>query len=173
VERTRSPDWRRRRQRTRATAIALAWLGCAALGCGGGAVPAAPELAATPPPAGGTLRFRLAFGETADLDLYVTGPLLETVYYGNTPSKLGGSLVADVRCDARPGPRSETIEFPDAPAGRYRVGVDFPERCRRATAPVAYRIAVDGDRVHHESSGEIQLGVFEVTVLEFDYAPGR
>ena len=122
---------------------------------------------------GGKTPFRLAFVDSVDLDLYVTGPLLETVYYGNTPSRIGGSLAADMRCDSPTGPRSETITFPDAPAGRYRVGVDFPERCRLATAPVGFRVAVDGDGVRHERSGEIRLGVFEGLVFEFDYVPER
>jgi len=149
----------------------LAWLFASALGCGGGAARPPPEFAATEAPAAGTLRFRLIFDERADLDLYVTGPLLETVYYGNTPSKIGGSLAADVRCDTQDGPRVEISDFPDAPPGRYRVGVDFPERCERFAAPVAFRLAVEGDGLRHERTGEIRLGVFEVSVFEFDYLP--
>jgi len=173
MDRTRPPGRRRGRQRTRAAAIALGWACFAAFGCGGGAATAPPEFGAAETPPAGTLRFRLVFDDSADLDLYVTGPLLETVYYGNTPSRIGGSLAADVRCDAPADPRTETVEFPDAPPGRYRVGVDFPERCRLATAPEAFRIAIDGDGVHHERSGEIRLGAFVVTVFEFDYSPKR
>jgi hypothetical protein len=38
---------------------------------------------------------------------------------------------------------------------------------------VGFRIAVEGDGVHHERSGEARLGVFEGIVFEFDYAPER
>ena len=46
------------------------------------------------------LSVQLAFEADTDLDLYVTGPLLETVYFANLASKSGGELSADVRCDS-------------------------------------------------------------------------
>ena len=50
----------------------------------------------------GMLLLRLAFGAEADLDLYVTDPQLETLYYANTPVRSGGELLEDQRCDATP-----------------------------------------------------------------------
>ena len=46
---------------------------------------------------GSGLRFVLAFGEAADLDLFVTGPRQETVYFANTPTAVGGELEVDAR----------------------------------------------------------------------------
>mgnify|MGYP001824867224 CR=1 FL=1 len=129
---------------------------------------AAEELAtriATPGP-DAPLVVRLAFSEAADLDLYVTGPLQETVYYANTPSKVGGALLEDRRC-THPGTRIETITFP-AVSGRYRVGVDYPRACRDAKTPAPFALRIDlpdgprtrrGIAVHH---------VFEPIVIEFE-----
>ncbi|MBM4383027.1 MAG: hypothetical protein FJ091_06610 [Deltaproteobacteria bacterium] len=58
-------------------------------------------LAEAPLPSGGALRIRLAFGAQADLDLYVTDPLAETIYFANERAAAGGRLVADVRCDSK------------------------------------------------------------------------
>ena len=48
----------------------------------------AAHLAALPPAAEGTFVVRLAFEAGSDLDLYVSDPLQETVYYANTFSVL-------------------------------------------------------------------------------------
>ena len=81
-------------------------------------------------PAPGELRVELVFGAGADLDLYVTDPAQETVYFANTPlAGSGGRLEADLRCDAAATPRIETVVFASAPPGRYRVGVDRAGTC--------------------------------------------
>ena len=78
--------------------------------------------------AAGELVVRLAFEPGADLDLYVSDPLEETAYYANTPVRSGGALDADRRCP-EPGDGVETVRFAAPLAGRYRVGVDFQQRC--------------------------------------------
>jgi hypothetical protein len=104
-------------------------------------------LAAEPPAAAGELVVRLAFEAGADLDLYVSDPLEETVYYANTPARSGGALDADLRC-AQPGERVETVRFTAPLAGPYRVGVDFPERCEteQRVSPWAISIEAHGER---------------------------
>lgn len=109
----------------------------------------------------------LVFDEAADLDLYVTDPLKETVYFANARSASGGSLAMDLRCDA-PAPRVESVRFRTAPAGRYRVGVDFPERCRSGAGLAAFRIVVEAGGRRRETSGEIAFGEYRPLVLEFD-----
>lgn len=112
------------------------------------------------------LLVQLAFGAEADLDLYVTGPLLETVYFANHESKSGGKISDDVRCDKQPF-RIEEVWF-DAPMpGRYRVGVDYPEQCNGNVEPAAYVISVLRDGKRQEVSGSVSLRQFEVVVLEF------
>ena len=127
-------------------------------------MPAAPEA----PAPDAELRVRLVFGREADLDLYVTDPALETIYFGNTPSSAsGGALEADLRCDD-PAPRVETVRFARAPAGRYRVGVDHPERCGPGRGPVPFRIIVEGGGLRHERRGEIAPGQFLPAVIDFE-----
>ena len=114
---------------------------------------------------------RLAFGEEADLDLYVTDPLLETVYFARHESRTGGRFATDVRCDTS-GPRIEEVRFAAPWPGRYRVGIDHPERCdgMPAPAPAAYAVVVHADGKTSQTSGSIELERFEVVVLEFEVA---
>lgn len=111
---------------------------------------------------------RLVFGDAADLDLFVTDPLQETVYFGNTPTRAGGALDRDLRCDA-PVPRVETVTFEAPPPGRYRVGVDHPRRCNggRDPAPFAVEVLADGRELARRE-GEIPLSRFESKVLELE-----
>ncbi len=120
-------------------------------------------------PAPGTLRFALAFGAGADLDLFVTGPRYESVYFANTPSAIGGALESDVRCDA-PAPRIETITFPDPPPGPYRVSIDFPERCDGLDTAVPFAVTVRrrDNPAHAKTHGIIRPGEFLTIVLETD-----
>lgn len=115
----------------------------------------------------GALRLSLAFGADADLDLFVTGPLEETVYFANSPSAIGGRLDADLRCDA-PAPRVETVTFPVPPPGRYRIGVDFPRACGESEAGAVFAVAAEGadGEVRAAGSGVIRPGEFLAVVLE-------
>ena len=126
----------------------------------------------------GALRVRLAFDDAADLDLYVTDPRQETVYFANTPTRSGGRLASDLRCDA-PAPRVEVVDFATPLSGRYRIGVDFPERCKESELPRGQRkqgvfvVRVDRPRAREVGpallrGGVLELGRFEVIVLEFD-----
>ena len=103
-------------------------------------------LTAEPPAAAGALLVRLAFEPAADLDLYVSDPQEETVYYGNTPARSGGALDADVRCPHDGA--VETVRFAAPLAGRYRVGVDFQQRCAggERVAPYALALEAPGQR---------------------------
>ena len=152
-------------------ALALWLAACAAPGPAPGPDEAtlAARLAAHPPEPGAVV-VRLAFGGEADFDLYVTGPLEETVYFANTPTRIGGRLLADLRCDA-PEPRIETVVFAEAPPGRYRVGVDLPERCdgRRGEAAFAVELRAGERRV--EADGRLAPGRFEPIVLEWIHGP--
>jgi hypothetical protein len=120
-------------------------------------------------PAQGALRVSLAFGAGADLDLFVTGPQHESVYFANTPSAIGGALEADLRCGT-PAPRLETVHYPAAPEGVYRVGIDFPELCgdEVAAVPFAVSVARGGRGVLAETRGIIRPGEFLTIVLEAD-----
>lgn len=110
---------------------------------------------------------RLAFGPEADLDLYVTDPRLETVYFANHKAKSGGQISADRRCGGKTL-QSEYVRF-DAPIpGRYRVGIDYPESCDGTKGPVAHALSVVYNGKRLEVQGSVSLQQFEVIVLEFD-----
>jgi len=128
--------------------------------------------AAGPSAAAAPLTVQLAFGASADLDLYVTDPLGEAVYYANTPSDVGGALIEDRRC-VHAAPRVETVRFtaPLTP-GRYRIGVDYPHACADAlAATVPFVIQVDGPGGRERSRGLARYRVFEPIVLEFEIDP--
>jgi uncharacterized protein YfaP (DUF2135 family) len=118
----------------------------------------------------GALRVELAFGAEADLDLYVSDPSAETAYFANTPVRSGGALAADLRCDARP-PRVEVAVWESPAPGRYRVGVDFPERCSSGVDTAPFELRVRGPGVSRELRGEAAFGRFDSRVLEFEIAP--
>ncbi|MBW2389154.1 MAG: hypothetical protein JRG89_12040 [Deltaproteobacteria bacterium] len=124
-------------------------------------------LAGEQAPEPGVLRFVLAFGAEADLDLFVTGPRYESVYFANTPSVVGGALEADLRCGSA-APRLEKIHYSDPPPGPYRVGIDFPERCdkRGAAVPFAVSVRRGGDAPLATARGVIHPGEFLTIVLE-------
>ncbi len=123
------------------------------------------------------VRVTLAWSADVDLDLYVTDPAQETVYFANTPSGSGGKLEHDTTCGAvassKPGStRTESVHWDRPPTGQYRIGVDFIDGCRSSADEVSFRIAVDlGDR-RREKVGKIAKSRFEPVILEFD-VPGE
>ena len=108
-----------------------------------------------PPVERAGLTVTLEWDVPVDLDLYVTDPAWATVYY----ARPDGHLEADARCigDA-PGQRWERAHWTRPPSGRYRIGVDFPEKCGAAPDQVPYRILVDLDGAHHQSAGRSRAG---------------
>ncbi len=115
---------------------------------------------------------RLAFLPSADLDLYVTGPTLETVYHGNPRARSGGQLRADRHCkDAGSGTRVEHIDYPAPAAGTFRVGVDYAHRCNANVEAVPFAILVDAPAGRTTEIGLAVPHVFQPIVLEIDVAP--
>ena len=113
------------------------------------------------------LLVQLMFDSDVDLDLYVTGPMLETVYFANHKSKSGGEISDDVRCDTE-GERLESVSFPAPMSGRYRVGVDFPARCAGEPGPAAFAVRVQHPGEELSKTGTVYFEQFEVAVLEFE-----
>jgi hypothetical protein len=123
-------------------------------------------LAAQAPPPPGEVVVRLAFAAGADLDLYVTDPLSETVYYANTPVRSGGALDADRRCEDA-APRVETVRFAKPLAGRYRVGVDFQQRCPGGEDVAPWSISIEAGGARRLLTGLATWNVFASRVDEF------
>jgi hypothetical protein len=155
--------------RTNRAAVVLVVL-AAALAAGCARRARLPEPPPAPPPTdGGGLTVTLAWDAPVDLDLYVTEPGLETVYFANRRTGRGGVLARDARCaDAAAGPRVEQAHWATPPPGTYRVAVDFLETCRGARAvDVAYRLAVDHDGRREEHVGRAHVGERDRGALEF------
>lgn len=144
-----------------------AWLIALLAGCATSIAELPPPGATPAPRPDRTVEIQLLFGAEADLDLFVTDPDYEEVYFANSPSRLGGELDADRRCED-PAPRTETVRFDPAPAGRYRVTVDFPRRCQAGVERVPYRVVVDVGSERQEVEDVLDFGTTEHVVLEFD-----
>ncbi len=127
------------------------------------------QLRAPAPGAGpDALRVVLAFEPGVDLDLYVTGPRRETVYYAHTPSAIGGFLLSDHRCDSDGDPLEEA-RFPAAPPGVYRIGVDYPEACPGVEPVVrAFAVGIGHGATRRVETGFLAPREFRVRVLDFE-----
>jgi hypothetical protein len=126
---------------------------------------AAPHAALAPPTT--PLRVTLLWSDPVDLDLYVTDPRQETVYFANARSDSGGRLERDQACGDHPD-FLETVTWHSPPAGRYRVGVDYHGTCGHSRRAVAFRVVVDGRRRREEVTGWLAPAEFRYIVLEFD-----
>ena len=128
----------------------------------------APPPPASPDRTAAGVTVTLRWDAPVDLDLYVTDPVLETVYYANPRSASGGVLEADARCARRaPGTQEERVRWTKPPSGRYRVGVDFPEACGARVDEVAWAMTVDVDGRRQETTGRAHLAERRPAVLEF------
>lgn len=119
-------------------------------------------------PADGALYVALAWAVPVDLDLYVTDPAGETLYFANNPARTGARLEQDARCGGFDGAAVERMRFPVAAPGRYRVGVDFIDTCGTPSGAVPFRISVDRGATRTEAEGMAAPSEFKVIVLEFD-----
>ena len=129
----------------------------------------APPPSASPDRAAAGVTVTLRWDAPVDLDLYVTDPVLETVYYANPRSASGGVLEADARCAGRPpGTQEERVRWTKPPSGRYRVGVDFPEACGARVDEAVWAMTVDVDGRRQETTGRAHLAERRPAVLEFD-----
>jgi uncharacterized protein YfaP (DUF2135 family) len=147
------------RQGWTATALSLVLAACAAA-----RRPAVPP----PPPSSARLTVTLGWTEPVDLDLYVTEPSLETAYYANAHTRSGGAFDGDARCaDGAGGVRYEEARWTRPPAGRYRVGVDFPEVCSGRRREVGYAVFVDLDGRREQITGRARLVERQPQLLEF------
>lgn len=121
---------------------------------------------------GGGLSITLAWDAPVDLDLYFTDPTTETAYFGNASTRSGVHLQRDEGCDEvqqQSTPFFETAATERLLSGRYRVGVDFLDRCHDSSVDsVPYRVRVRlGDAVV-EAEGVARFDMFTASVIEFE-----
>lgn len=74
----------------------------------------------------------LEWKSPVDLDLFVTGPDGETIYFGNRTARSGHKMDKESDCHSKVLPEGiyrETASIPVAMPGRYRVSVDYILDC--------------------------------------------
>jgi tRNA (guanosine-2'-O-)-methyltransferase len=90
--------------------------------------------------ASGPLQFTLSWDSGADIDLYVTDPSGETLFYNeeNRRTQSGGHMDQDARGDCRPEQEHTRIENiyweQQPPPGQYRVELHYFSPCRGSDA---------------------------------------
>jgi hypothetical protein len=154
----------------------LAWISFAAFVLTACSKPPRVELPPPPPVVAGEsgMRVTLTWDSPVDLDLYLTDPTWETLYFGNNPTRTGATLVQKASCghdDAKPAVELARV-FDPAP-GPYRIGIDFIDACHSDLDQVPYRIVVDVDGQRREMTGEAGLARFDVVVMEFRLERGE
>ena len=120
----------------------------------------------------GDVQVTLRWDTTDDLDLWVTDPSGETIFYSHPASASGGKLDVDAnaRCNNPIDNPVENVFWPagKAPGGHYKVEVAFYARCenQHSTVPFTVRVLVDGKvRTFHGSvsSAGDRVSIFEFT----------
>ena len=115
----------------------------------------------------GDVQVTLTWQVDVDLDLYVTEPSGEEIYFGYYPSSSGGELDRDNLCSDMVIGRPENIFWPQgsAPSGTYVVSVNYFGACDTELA-VNYTVRIVVEGVASTYSGTISTGTQEVTTFE-------
>jgi hypothetical protein len=92
----------------------------------------------------GDVQVTLTWQADVDVDLYVTDPAGDTVYYGNRNVSSGGELDRDNMCGDFEWGRPENVYWPQAgaPAGEYTVKVRYYGSCGSEDPTVAWTVRV-------------------------------
>jgi uncharacterized protein YbjQ (UPF0145 family) len=118
----------------------------------------------------GELRISLLWNNKNDLDLHVTPPSGEEIYFGHKKSRCGGELDVDMNVHGNSTTPIENVYWAhgSAPRGRYQVAVK-QFKCRDGNTRTPFRIEVvaAGKVTHYEGvvDGETMQGA-----CVFDYA---
>ena len=134
----------------------------------------APPPPVSAPVATSGLSVLLTWEAPVDLDLYVTDPTFETVYFANNPTRTGARLLRDARCADvldKGAPPVEQANLPNPQPGRYRVGVDFIDVCTATKQPASFRVVIEFGGQRREITGTIRPQEFEPIVTEFSLHP--
>lgn len=109
----------------------------------------------------GALAFRLRWDGPQDLDLYVTEPNGETIYYGSRTSSTGGALDVDANAGCS-GPASDPTENifweNEAPVGTYEYWGDLWSDCDATSTPHVTLFVIVNGVIHRVIETEISGG---------------
>ena len=120
----------------------------------------------------GDVQVTLTWDSVNDLDLWVTDPADETIYYHNKTSASGGELDVDANpgCNDLTSSPVENIFWPtgDSPEGTYTIYVQYYDVCQpEARTPFTVRLQVNGETqiftgVASEQNEKIEIHTFEL-----------
>jgi len=116
----------------------------------------------------GDVRVTLTWNTSADIDLHVTDPMGQEIYYGNRQATSGGQLDVDANGGCSNDPPVENIFWPtgQAPNGAYQVRVDYFSACGAGTTNYEVTVAVDG-RIVDSQSGVLSSSSDSATLPSF------
>ncbi len=97
----------------------------------------------------GDVRVTLTWDNAADIDLHVTDPRGEEIYFGNPQSASGGRLDVDANGLCADDPAVENVFWPTgrAPVGTYNVAVERFRSCGAGSTRYEVAVYVDGTLV--------------------------
>ncbi len=105
-----------------------------------------PRPSPTPPVLGtGPIQITLAWNTIDDLDLYVTDPGQQTVFFNNRVIPSGGRLDVDANADCvavTENPVENVFWASTPPSGLYLIEVRLFRRCSQVTAPIPFTVTV-------------------------------
>ena len=123
---------------------------------------------------GDALRLELTWSAPVDLDLFVTGPSGETIYFGNKQAKNGDKVIEESNCESvisKSGHLRETVFIPAAQSGKYRVSVDFILQCGSNLEDVAAKIDLfnaQNDTKLTQQTITVRRQVLNTVAMEFE-----
>lgn len=116
----------------------------------------------------GDVQITLTWHSSIDLDLHVTDPNSEEIYYSHMQSASGGQLDRDNRCSGFEMGRPENIYWPagGAPRGQYKVTVVYYNSCANS-GPTPWTVRVISKGQASTYSGTIGTSGDEQDVTTF------
>ncbi len=97
---------------------------------------------------GETLQVELVWEDPVDLDLFLTDPTGETIYFANRVSKSGNRMGTESGCkdiEKKKSSYRETAVIQKAKAGRYRVSVDFIKDCGNTSLEAKFGVILKNE----------------------------
>ena len=121
----------------------------------------------------GDVQVTLRWQTVDDLDLWVTDPNGEAIFFNHPSSESGGQLDVDANANCV-DPVSHPVEnifwpYQGAPSGHYRVEVMYYAHCRSGEeTPVSFHVRVLVDGQVREFDGQVATVGEKVLIFEFD-----
>ncbi|MCW9034092.1 MAG: hypothetical protein OQJ97_07715 [Rhodospirillales bacterium] len=109
-----------------------------------------------------------------DLDLFLTDPGGETVYFANRKAKSGitmGKMAGCAEVKMGASPYVETIVIPKAVQGLYRVSVDFIKDCGSKAVQAGFRVHLlekGGQKLLGQGESKVKYRLLDTVGWEFE-----